>query len=164
MNTDTVIMAAIAVALLVLAYLRADSLCVAGLRAGARMLWSVMPVLLISFVVAGLVQVLVPKEQVGRWLGAEAGFRGIMLGCIAGGLTPGPPYTIFAVLAGLYKAGAGIGAVVGFLTAKGLWSLSHIPTEAAVLGPRVTLIRVLSTLVFPPLAGLIAQVILSRLR
>lgn len=163
MDTTTIIMAVIAVALLVAAYLRGGDLPMAGLKAGARTLWNTFPLLLLSFAMAGLVEVLIPKELVSRWLRAEAGFRGIILGCIAGGLTPGPPYATFSVVASLYKAGAGIGSVVGFISAKSLWSASHIPTEVALLGPRVTLVRFLSTLVFPPVAGPIAQIVLAKL-
>ncbi|MBC7231991.1 MAG: permease [Chloroflexi bacterium] len=163
MDTATWIMAVIALLLLLFAFLRGGNVHVAGVRAGAKMLWGVLPLLLLSFLVAGLLQVLIPKEQIRRWLGTESGLRGIILGCIAGGLVPGPPYAVFPVVASLYQAGAGIGAVVGFVTAWSLWSASRFPTELAILGPRPALIRFLSTLVFPPLAGLFAQHVLSRL-
>jgi uncharacterized membrane protein YraQ (UPF0718 family) len=163
MDTATWVMALIALLLLLFAFLRGGNVPVAGVRAGAKMLWGVLPLLLLSFLVAGLLQVLVPKEQIRRWLGTESGLRGVILGCIAGGLVPGPPYAVFPVVASLYQAGAGIGAVVGFVTAWSLWSASRFPTELAILGPRPALIRFLSTLVFPPLAGLFAQHILSHL-
>ena len=163
MDIATIVMAIIAVVLLVVAYFRGSDLPVAGLKAGGRTLWNNLPLLLLSFAVAGLVQVLIPGELVSRWLGTEAGFRGIMLGCIVGGLVPGAPYATFPIVAALYRSGAGIGAVVGFVTAWALWSVGRIPTEVALIGPRVTLVRFLSTLVFPPVAGLIAHVVLSRL-
>ena len=169
MDIATIVMAIIAVVLLVVAYFRGSDLPVAGLKAGGRTLWNNLPsveryrLLLFSFAVAGLVQVLIPRELVSRWLGTEAGFRGIMLGCIVGGLVPGAPYATFPIVAALYRSGAGIGAVVGFVTAWALWSVGRIPTEVALIGPRVTLVRFLSTLVFPPVAGLIAHVVLSRL-
>jgi len=163
MDTATWVMALIALLLLLFAFLRGGNVPVAGVRAGAKMLWGVLPLLLLSFLVAGLLQVLIPKEQIRRWLGTESGLRGVILGCIAGGLVPGPPYAVFPVVASLYQAGAGIGAVVGFVTAWSLWSASRFPTELAILGPRPALIRFLSTLVFPPLAGLFAQHILSHL-
>nr|MBC7245688.1 permease [Chloroflexota bacterium] len=163
MDSATLVMAAIALVLLVLAYLRGSSVCVAGVKAGAQMLWNVLLLLLLSFLVAGLMQVLLPKEQIRRWLGTESGLRGILLGCLAGGIVPGPPYAVFPIVASLHRAGAGIGAVVGFVSAWSLWSASRFPTEFAILGPRVALIRFLSTLLFPPIAGWLAQFILARL-
>lgn len=163
MDTATLVMAVIALILLLVAFVRGGNLHAAGVRAGVKMLWDVLPLLLLSFLVAGLIQVLIPKEQIKRWLGAESGLRGILLACVAGGLVPGPPYAVFPVVAALYRAGASIGAVVGFVSAWSLWSASRFPTELAILGPRPALIRFISTLVFPPIAGVFAQHILVRL-
>lgn len=162
MDASTITMAAIAAALLAIAYWRSHDLPLAGLKAGARTFWSNLPLLLLSFAVAGLARVLIPPEIIRRWLGEESGWRGILVGCIVGGLVPGAPYAVFPVVGALYTAGAGIGAVVGFVSAWSLWSVTRIPLEVALIGPRVTLIRMLATLVFPPLAGLIAQDFLAR--
>ena len=163
MNSATVAMAVIAVILLVVAYVTGTDLPLAGLKAGGRTLWNNLPLLLLGFAVAGLAQVLIPSELVSRWLGREAGLRGIMLGCVVGGLVPGSPYSTFPIVAGLYQSGAGIGAVVSFITAWALWSVSRFPTEMALISPRVALVRYLSTLVFPPMAGLIAHFVVGRL-
>jgi len=163
MDSATIIMALIAVALLVTSYFRGGDLPLAGLKAGGRTLWNNLPLLLLSFAVAGLAQVLIPRELISRWLGAGAGLRGIVLGCVAGGLVPGAPYAVFPIVAALYRSGAGLGAVVGFVSAWSLWSVGRLPTEVALIGPRVTLVRFLSTLIFPPVAGLIAHVLLPRL-
>jgi len=100
---------------------------------------------------------------ISRWLGAEAGFKGILLGCLAGGLVPGSPYSVFPVIASFYEAGASIGTTVGFVTAWCLWSVSRLPVELAIIGPKVTLVRMISTLIFPPIAGLIAQTLSGKL-
>lgn len=161
MDTETLIMLLLALALLVAAYLRGDGLWLSGLQAGATSLWRLLPILLISFAVTGLMQVLIPREQLMRWLGSEAGLRGILTGCFIGALVPGPPYAMYPVVASLYQGGASIGAVVGLMMGKGLWNVHHIPSAIAVLGPRLTLVRLVSSLLFPPLAGVIAQTFLS---
>ena len=86
-----------------------------------------------------------------------------MIGCIAGALTPGGPYVSFPIVASLYKAGAGVGTVVAYVTAWSLWAVGRLPLEISLIGPKFTLIRFLSTLIFPPLAGLIARMFFSRL-
>jgi len=163
MNIDTVIMVVIAVALLVAAYLRGGDLWVVGLQAGVKSFWQLLPVLMLSFVVAGLIQVLIPRQQLMRWLGTGAGLRGILIGSIVGALIPGPPYAMYPTVISLYQGGASIGAVVSLMSGKALWNVHHLPSELTVLGPQVTLVKYLANLLFPPLAGWLAQHFLSRL-
>jgi uncharacterized membrane protein YraQ (UPF0718 family) len=59
-------------------------------------------------------------------------------------------------VAGLYKAGASLGAVVGFVTAWSLWSVSRLTVEIALIDPRVALVRYATTFLMPPLAGMAA--------
>jgi len=162
MNSATIIMIALAVILTVVAYFR-GGVHVTGLKLGAKSIWDNLLLLLASFAVAGLVQVLIPKELISRWLGTEAGFKGILLGSIAGGLIPGSPYSVFPVAASFYAAGASISTIVAFITAWSLWSVSRLPLEVGIIGPRVTLARFLSTLIFPPIAGLIAQLFSAKM-
>jgi len=42
-----------------------------------------------------------------------------------------------------------------------LWAFSRLPMEVGILGWKFTLIRVASTFFFPPIAGLIAQILFS---
>jgi len=109
--------------------------------------------------VAGMVQVLVPREILSEWVGAESGMRGILIGTVTGALAPGGPYVSLPVAAGLLQAGAGVGTMVAFLTGWSLWAVSRLPMEVGIMGWKFTLIRIASTFFFPPIAGLIAQMI-----
>lgn len=129
----------------------------AGLLAGGETLLSVTMLLLAAFLVAGLIQVLVTREMVARWLGAGAGWRGILLACLGGALMPGGPYVYYPIAAALMQAGASLGVLVAFVTAKNLWTLSRLPLEFALLGPNLTVIRFAITLVMPPLLGIAAE-------
>ena len=159
MDTTTLILAGVAVILLAIAFWRGRDLPLAGLRAGGRTLWRNLPLLLLGFVIAGLAQVLIPKELITRWLGSEAGVKGVLIGCVVGGLVPGAPYATFPFVAALYRAGASLGAVVGFVSAWALWSLSRLPVEMAVIDPKPALIRYAVTFAVPPVAGLLAEAI-----
>jgi len=163
MNTATIIMGIIAVILLILAYFVAKDLPLSGLETGGKMFLEILPLLIFAFIIAGMVQVLIPKEFILKYLGAEAGFKGILIGCIAGGLTPGGPYVSFPIVASIWKSGAGIGTVVAYVTAWSLWAVGRLPYEISLIGPKFALIRFLSTLIFPPIAGLIAQSFFSKL-
>lgn len=82
------------------------------------------------------------------------------LGIVAGDLTSGGPYANLPIAAGLVRSGAGIGTMVAFLTSWSLWAVGRIPMEVGILGWRLTLIRIASTFLFPPTAGLIAEYLL----
>ena len=161
MKIATIVMFCFAAALVAVAYFKGGQH-TAGLKVGGKMMVQVLPLLLASFAVAGLVQVLVPKEFIAKWLGEASGIKGIFIGCFAGAITPGGPFVSFPIVASLYQSGAGIGTVVGFVTAWSLWAVTRLPMEVGLIGPRVTLIRVASTLLFPPLAGLIARAFFSK--
>lgn len=161
MLIPTVVMVIVALVLLAFAY--GQGVHAQGLNSGLRTFLSIFPLLVAVFAIAGLVEVLVPKEKVAALLGDKSGLRGIMLGCVAGAITPGGPYVSFPIVASIYHAGAGIGTIVAYVTAWSLWAIARLPMEIGIVGPRVTLIRVLSTLIFPPIAGLLARGLFSGL-
>ncbi len=137
-------------------------LVVAGLLRGAQTLVRVIPLLIAAFLIAGLTQALITRDVVSRWLGAASGWRGIMLACVGGALMPGGPYVYYPVAGALLHAGAGLGVLVAFVTAKNLWSVSRLPMEVALLGPYLTLVRFVATLILPPLLGFLAEALFGR--
>jgi uncharacterized membrane protein YraQ (UPF0718 family) len=157
MDTTTWVLAAVAAILLAIAFWRGRDLPLAGLLASGRTLWRNLPMLLLSFVIAGLAQVVIPKELITRWLGTQAGVKGVLIGCVAGGLVPGAPYAVFPLVAALYRGGAGLGSIVGFVSAWSLWSVSRLPLEMALIDPKPALVRYIITFVVPPIAGLLAD-------
>jgi len=155
-DTTTLLLGSVCFLLLIVALLRERELPLAGLEAGALTLYRNLPIILIGFAIAGLIQVLVPKAFVASWLGAESGWKGILLASAAGGLIPGPPYAVFPLVGGFYQAGLGLGPVVSFLSAWALWSVTRLPLEMALVDIKVSLIRYAITFVVPPLAGFLA--------
>jgi uncharacterized membrane protein YraQ (UPF0718 family) len=157
MLIPTIVMGFLAVALLLWGYFRGQGDHITGLKSTTTMLLEILPLLIFAFIVAGMVQALLPQEAVSRWVGAESGWRGLFLGTVAGGLAPGGPYVSLPIAAGLLRSGAGIGTMIAFLTGWSLWAFSRIPMEVGILGWKLTLIRFASTFFFPPIAGWIAQ-------
>ena len=164
MVIPAIIMGIGAIVLLIIAYQRGDGTHIAGLQSALKMTIEVMPLLIFAFVIAGFVQVMLPSETISKWVGSESGFRGILIGSIAGGLSPGGPYVSLPIAAGLFKAGASYATMVAYLTGWSLWAIGRLPMEVGILGWRLTLIRIVSTLILPPIAGLIAQFIFSGSR
>lgn len=129
----------------------------AGFRAGFSILGRESLLLVAAFLTAGLLQALVKKEFITRWLGREAGLKGILVACISGGLIPGGPYAYYPIAGALLSSGAGLGVLVAFVTAKNLWSVSRLPYEFAILGGTITLRRYLITFLIPPLLGILVE-------
>jgi len=159
MDTTTLVLTAVAAILLVIAFWRGRDLPLAGLLAAGRTIWRNLLILLLGFLIAGLIQVLIPTELISHWLGTQAGVKGVLIACVVGGLVPGAPYAVFPLVAALYQAGAGLGAVVGFISAWSLWSVSRLPVEMALIDPKPALARYVITFVVPPVAGLVANVV-----
>ena len=156
MLIPTIVMGILAVGLLAIGYAKGGGEHVTGLKSALNMTVTILPLLLFAFIVAGMVQVLIPHETMARWVGGESGLRGILIGSLAGGLAPGGPYVSLPIAAALVRSGAGIGTMVAFLTGWSLWAVARLPMEVGILGWKLTLARVVSTCLFPPLAGLLA--------
>jgi uncharacterized membrane protein YraQ (UPF0718 family) len=163
MLIPTIVMGVIAIALLVIAYQRGGGEHILGLKSAGNLLLQITPLLIFAFLVAGLIQVLVPTEMISKWVGAESGFRGILIGTAIGGLTPGGPFVTLPIAAGLLRTGAGVGTMVAFMTAWSLLAFSRLPLEIGLLGWKFTLIRLACTFFFPIIAGLIANKFFSNI-
>jgi uncharacterized membrane protein YraQ (UPF0718 family) len=159
MLIPTLIMGIIALVLFGWSYSRGDGQYMVGLQSAWKMTIEILPLLIFAFIVAGLIQVLIPKELLSKWVGVESGWRGLIVGTIAGGLSPGGPYVSLPIVAGLMRSGASVGTMVAFLTGWSLWAIARLPMEVGILGWKFTLIRFVSTFIFPPVAGFLANLI-----
>ena len=160
MLIPTIIMGLLAIILVFIGYQKGVH--VQGLKASYTMLIQIIPLLVFAFVVAGMVQTLIPREIISRWVGIESGFRGILIGTIIGGIAPGGPFISLPIAAGLLRTGASIGTMVAFLTGWSLLAFARMPLEIGILGWEFWLIRMACTFFFPPIAGLIANAFFSR--
>jgi uncharacterized membrane protein YraQ (UPF0718 family) len=157
MNSQTILLGSLALLAFLIALRRRDGSHKKGLQMGAKVFYSYLPVLVLAFFLAGLLQVALPTNLVRSWLGAESGWRGILVGSFAGWLFAAGPYAVFPIIASMMKSGASIGTVVALSTSWALLSLSKLPYELAILGPRFTLTLKIVTFLMPLLAGFLAQ-------
>ncbi len=164
MLIPTIIMGVLALTLLSIGYFRGQGQHLTGLKSALSMTVQIMPLLVFAFIVAGMVQALLPRELISRWVGVESGIRGLLVGTVAGALAPGGPYVSLPIAAGLLRSGASIGTMVAFLTGWSLWAVSRLPMEVGILGWKLTLVRLASTFFFPPIAGWIAQTLFAGIK
>ena len=162
MLISTIVMAAIAVVVLALAYHRGDGTHVQGLRDGGWMLVQLVPLLVFAFIIAGTLPLIIPRELITQWIGAESGVKGIFIGSVVGGLLPGGPAVSLPILAGFLHVGAGVGTLVAMITGWSLLAFTRLPLEVGIMGWKFTLIRLACTFLLAPVAGMIAQRLFSH--
>lgn len=161
MLIPTIIMGVLAIVVLFLSYQKGGGAHIQGLKTAGNMLIQVVPLLIFAFIIAGMLPLLVPQEAISRWVGAESGMRGILIGSVVGGLLPGGPFVSLPMAAGLLRVGAGVGTMVALLTGWSLLAFTRLPMEIGIMGWKFTLIRLACTFFFPPIAGLIANRLFS---
>ena len=137
------------------ALLKDPALPLQGVTASGRLFRSVWVELLLGFVLAGLLEVLIPAPTVSRLLGAENPGQGVLMGWAVGLLIPGGPYVVFPIVANLFRNGAAAGPLITLISAKMLVSpIRTLTYEVPLLGWPLTLARLLPALILPPLLGL----------
>jgi uncharacterized membrane protein YraQ (UPF0718 family) len=162
MLIPTIIMGVIAVILLVIGYQKGAGEHILGLKSAGNLLIQILPLLVFAFIIAGMIQHLVPQEMISKWVGSESGFRGLLIGSLVGGLMPGGPMVSLPIATGLLRAGASVGTMVAFMTGWSLLAFGRLPMEIGIMGWEFSLIRLACTFFFAPIAGLIANLLFSR--
>jgi len=122
------------------------------------------PKVLAACLIAALVAVLLPRELVARWVGAESGFLGLLIGAFAGVILPGGPLTIFPVASAFIAVGADVGAAVAFITSWTLLGYSRaLVWELPIFGLDFVIWRSIVALPLPLVAGLLARLLAGAL-
>ena len=135
-----------------------------GLRRGVDMLLVNGPRIIAAVVAAGFFSQILPKEIVAEWLGDGAGWQGILVAIAVGPFFPGGPLFIMPLVLALLKAGAGVPALIALLTTASTWGVHRIfMFEIPMMGARFAALRLISSLAIPPLAGLLAALLVQAL-
>ncbi len=150
----------VGVLLLVVVYLTADTgqLPLKGLLHGGNLFFSLLPRLLVGFALAGLIQQAIPEQAMQKWLGHDAGVKGMMIGSLIGMVLPGGPYVIYPLVAGLKMSGASIGSLLSLVTAKELFGpVRLVAWEYPLMGGEFLIIRCAVSFLVPLLVGIVGQ-------
>jgi uncharacterized membrane protein YraQ (UPF0718 family) len=110
-----------------------------------------------------MIGMVLPKDLMSQWLGDDSGLRGLVLATIAGTVTPGGPFIQFPIVASLFKAGAGVGPLMAYLSAWSLLGVNRfLVWEAPLLGWKLSLVRVAASVIFPIVIGYFSRFIWVR--
>ncbi len=152
------ILLGLTLALAAYAFAQDRSLPLQAVSASGRLIRSVWLELALGFLLAGLVDVMVPAQLLVRWLGAESPHRGIVVGWLVGLALPGGPYVLFPIVANLFGKGVAAGPLIALISAKTLVSPVRMLTyEAPLLGWPLTLARFIPGVLLPPVLGVLGQ-------
>ena len=150
----------LALALAFIALRRSTAKARVAIATAAERFLEIMPRIGLALLAAGFIGILIPSEPVARYIGPDSGLLGILLASVVGGFIPGGPILSFPIVVVLYKAGAGLPQVVAFLTAWSVFAFHRVLIyEITLMGWRFSAIRLISSLILPPLAGLLAMIL-----
>lgn len=145
-----------------IAYSRPGKVHIQGLKKALSQMYARGPLIILALLLSGFFSVLVPTDLVAAWIGKESGIKGILIGSLVGGFTPGGPITSFPIVVVLYNTGAGVPPLIAFLTAWSVFAFHRIVAyEIPLMGVRFSLLRFLCSMALPPLAGILAAIVES---
>lgn len=130
-----------------------------GLKLGIKQMLITLPLILGAFILAGMIEVLIPGEFVQQWLSKEAGLKGVVVGTFGGMLLAMGPYAAFPIIASIMTSGAGLGTVISLISGWTLIGFSKAPYEAAFFGSKFYLYKLIFNLPLCFAAGLIAHLL-----
>jgi uncharacterized membrane protein YraQ (UPF0718 family) len=117
-----------------------------------------LPKVLAGCLIGAFVTLLLPRETIARWVGAESGIVGILVATFGGVILPGGPFTIYPVAGAFLAAGADAGAACAFVIAWTLIGYTRaIVWELPFFGLDFVTWRIIFSLPLPIIAGLLAR-------
>ena len=134
-----------------------------GLKRSGQLVNTVWLRLLLGFTLGGLIQVLIPRALIAKWLGKASGLKGILIGSYISIIMPGGPWVSFPVIASIYKAGAGVGPVIALLTGRSVLGIQMlILWQVPFLGIEIPVAKFIACLFLPPLVGLAGAAVFRK--
>jgi uncharacterized membrane protein YraQ (UPF0718 family) len=139
-------------------------LVVAGIKAvieyaSAHVLTCLVP----AFFIAGAMSALLPKEKITQYLGQEVPkYKAYPLSVVAGLLLAVCSCTILPLFAGIKEKGAGIGPALAFLYTAPATNIMAILFTGSVLGWHFALARIILSVTFAILIGIIISTIFKK--
>jgi len=130
-------------------------LSILGLTQAGQLFQTVWLRLLLGFTLGGLIQVLLPRDLIAKWLGPASGLKGILIGSYISIIMPGGPFVFMPIIASLYRAGAGVGPIIAMLVGRVMLGIQElIVWEIPFFGVGIPVTRYIVSLLIPPFAGL----------
>jgi uncharacterized membrane protein YraQ (UPF0718 family) len=134
------------------------------LRSDLGIFVGILPKMLAGCLIGGFVILLLPREVVVRWVGAESGILGILVASLIGVVLPGGPFTIYPIAGAFLAIGADAGAAIAFVTSWTLLGINRaVIWELPFFGVDFVTWRIVLSIPLPFLAGLMARLTIKTM-
>ncbi len=141
MNITAIIINAIAVVALLIAFIKDKEKAIKSLKIAGKSFIRMLPMVFIIIIIIGLLLGFVPANQISRFVGEQSGFLGILLVGVVGALMHIPALLSFPLAASLLEKGASVSAVAAFITTLTMIGTITLPLEIKELGKKMALLR-----------------------
>ena len=141
MNVTAVIINGIAIAGLLVAFIKNREKAIQSLKIALKSFIKILPMVFIIIITIGLLLGFVPPEQISRFVGDQSGAGGVLLVGVVGALMHIPALLSFPLAASILESGASVTAVAAFITTLTMIGMITLPLEIKILGKKMALLR-----------------------
>ncbi|MDZ7672463.1 MAG: hypothetical protein U5K53_06485 [Halanaerobiales bacterium] len=113
------------------------------------------------FLIIGLIKVWVSPKMLSKFMGEEAGWKGLLLVATIPIFLGGSLFTMFPLMKTLREKGASIAAILAFLTAWG-GKAPLLPMEIEFLGINFAIMRIVLIIPLALTVGILGEFILKK--
>ncbi|RKX70691.1 permease [candidate division WOR-3 bacterium] len=139
----------------ILAFLKDRQKAQKALMVAWKSFFHILPMVFIIIIIIGLLMGFIPRGQIAKIVGKEAGFGGILIVALLGAVLHIPSLISFPLAASLLKSGASITAVAVFITTLTMIGMVTLPLEIKEMGKRMAFLRNGLSLIIAIIIGLI---------
>jgi uncharacterized membrane protein YraQ (UPF0718 family) len=138
-------------------FIRADK-AMASLQAFGHVLATLVPILLIVWVMTALINHFFSQDDLARHLGEESGIKGWVIALGAGVISHGPMYAWYPMIQNLREQGARDGLIIAFFYARAV-KVALLPMMVVYFGLTFTMTLTILTLIAAWLQGAVMNFI-----
>lgn len=141
MSSAVILINALAAVCLVFAFLKDREKTRQSLIAAAKSFLRILPLVLMIIVIVGLFSAFIPPSKIMKFIGAQAGWSGILTIAALGAVLHIPALISYPLAAALLQSGATVASVAAFVTTLTMVGIVTLPLEIKELGIKFTLLR-----------------------
>jgi len=141
MKSAVILINALAVVCLVFAFFKDREKTRRSIIVAARSFLRILPLVLMIIVMVGLFSSFIPPDKIKTFIGAQAGWSGILAIAALGAVLHIPALVSYPLAAALLQSGATIAPVAAFITTLTMVGIITLPLEIKELGIKLTLLR-----------------------
>jgi uncharacterized membrane protein YraQ (UPF0718 family) len=158
---DTLIMYAVAGALLVLSLIKDRQKTLRAVKKGLKAFEGILPQFLVVLVLVAAVLALFDPAAISRLIGEQSGMLGMLAAALVGAITLIPGFVAFPAAAQLLRNGAGVLQIAVFVSTLMMVGVVTLPLEITYFGRRAAITRNALAFGFSFLAALFVAWVVS---